>query len=442
MKKILLITYHFPPSPAVGGNRALNFAKKLPQFGWEPYVLTIDDKYLPMRDDARLEEAGGTRIIRTSLLPTLTQLYLAIKGLFKALPAERPAAAQARDTNTPPADEGMARRARRFIISIFLGLPDMERNWIIPATIRAVRMIKRERIDCVLTTAPPVSVHLTGLLVKLFTGVKWVADYRDPWLAEHGKRIHVNTALSLRIERGLELKVLEKADLVTFNTKNLRDDYVRKYGLEPGGKFVYIPNGFDPGFFSSLNGLKKFDRFTLTYTGSLYIGRSPEPVFEALSRLFADDSILPGGVKVKLVGECRNVDGRPIESIIESYGLGSVVEVLDRVPHHDALRLIRQSHLALLFAPNTPFQIPGKIYEYMGAGTTVLGLMTEGATADLISATGIGRAYRPTDIDGITAFIRDSINSTESGPKRARHDLSRFHIDNITKELVEQIENH
>lgn len=445
-KKILLISYHFPPSFEVGGLRIANFARKLPLYNWTPYILTIKEYYLKKVDAGRLKGIEGIKIFRTRLSPTLIQGYLRLKSMYYSVIRRKIVTMEELEKsyswpNTNSANgEKPPQRLKRYFISLFLMLPDRERNWIIPATLRAVLEIKRKKIDYILTSCPPVSVNLIGLLVKYITGVKWIADFRDPWLnSSGGKRMHVTCAISLKIERWLEKKVIQNADLLIFNTDWLRDEYKKRYAHQDSGKFVYIPNGFDPEFFSKFNALGKYDKFTISYTGSLYVGRTPEPIFMAIKKLAEEGRLDVQKIRIKLVGSCQNVDGIPTSRLVDSYGLGSAVEILDTVPYSESLEIIRRSHLALLLAPNLQFQIPAKVYDYMGVSTKVLALTDEGATEDLVNATGIGKAFRSSDISGVMEFIYQSVHNQKSLVFERDALISKFSLKSITQRLVERL---
>ncbi|MFZ3091272.1 MAG: glycosyltransferase family 4 protein [Nitrospirota bacterium] len=437
-KKILLISYHFPPSAAVGGLRSLNFAKTLPFLGWSPYVLTIKEQYLDNIDKGRLEGLNGTKIFRTNLNPTILQGYLRFRSTYRkpSEPKDMEISFASSGNGNIPA-KSMLRRFKRYLLSIFFVLPDRERNWVIPATLRALREIKHEKIDYIFTTCPPYSVHLIGLLLKMITGVKWIADFRDPWMTTGSKRTYPTCLLSLKIERWLEKMVIQKSDMVTFNVERLKEEYKKKYNSQPSAKFVYIPNGFDPALFSRYKSLEKYDKFTLTYTGSLYVGRTPEPIFKAVKMLVEDGRIDIQKVRIKLIGSCKNIDGAPTSRLIDYYSLEKVVETLDTVPYSDALEIVKKSHLALLFAPNLQFQIPAKVYDYMGVGTKVLALADEGATADFVNSTGIGRAFRSSDISGIMEFIYQSFCNQESLGFERDASISGFKIKSVTQKLTD-----
>jgi len=440
--RILLITYHFPPSAAVGGMRMANFANWLPSFGWEPCVLTIQDKNIEYVDPERLKDVEGVTIHKVGVRPTVAVMYAAIKTRLygspkNASPSET--GLRPHSGSDPACEETLSRRLKRYLLS-FIVFPDHQRGWIIPAILAAIRQIRRHRIEWIMTSCPPYSVHLIGLAVKIITGTRWVADFRDPWMTTGSKRMYSTCAMSIRIESWLEKKVVEKADLLLFNVERLKNAYRERYAHVPGEKFVFIPNGIAPRALDEPAAVTKYESFTLSYTGSLYVGRSPEPVFQAISRLIQDGKTTPEAVRIKLVGHCRTVGGIPTASLIRKYGLESSVEVCDPLPYTEALEIIRRSHLALLFAPNLPFQIPAKVYDYLGAGVRILAIAEDGGTADLICNTGSGRAFPSEDVEGIKGFIYHEMTGQRSTNRSHAAGLARFDVRRITEELASHLD--
>jgi len=329
---------------------------------------------------------------------------------------------------------------KRYLLS-FLILPDFQNGWIVPATITALAKIRRLRVDWIITSCPPYSAHLVGLAVKTLTGRRWVADFRDPWMTADPKAHVPMCALSISTESWLERKVVETADLVVFNVERLRDAYRRRYAHVPGEKFIHIPNGIaEADVAAALNPADKYGTFTLSYTGALYVGRSPEPIFRAVALLIRSGKVAAEQIRIKLVGQCRHIDGVPTSSLVGKYGLESVVELRDAVPHAEAAEIIRRSHVALLFAPRLAFQIPAKVYDYFSAGTRILAIADEGATADLVQQTGTGSVFRTEDIEGIAAFIYEELAAPKPAGKEHMVALRRFDAKRITKELVSHLE--
>ncbi|THJ19421.1 MAG: glycosyltransferase family 4 protein [Nitrospira sp. CG24E] len=446
-KKVLLIAYHYPPSVEVGGLRCSNFSRHLPRFGWTPYVLTLKDEYLDKADPEKLNYVGDVEIFKAGRMLTLSHVYVGIKRMAQRL---------FRKTNEPgtPSDsdagvgesssrvaETWPQKLRRYILS-FLSLPDEQRNWALPAVIQGIRIIQREKIDCIFTSSPPYSVNLVGWLLKAITGVRWIADFRDPWMTGGSKKLYMTCAASLGIERWLERRVIQKADLIVANTEMLCEAFKKAYGSQLPDRFVCITNGFDGELFSSFGPVEKEKVFTITYTGTLYFGRTPEPLFQAVRELIQEKRIDAQAIRIRLVGHCQFISGRSTGEIVQAYQLEGIVEVLDPVSYNRAIEMVRQSQLALLLAPNQPYQVPAKAYDYMGTGTKILALAEDGATCDLVRSTGIGAAFRPSDTAGIKEFLLRSmkqdcvsIQSKNNGP------VSEYEIQALTRRLARYLDS-
>jgi hypothetical protein len=307
--------------------------------------------------------------------------------------------------------------------------------------IQGLRVIRREQIDCILTSSPPYSVNLVGWLLKLITGVRWVADYRDPWMTGGSKKLYMTCAASLGIERWLERRVVQKADLVVANTEMLCEAFRKAYGSQLPDRFVCITNGFDEELFSSFGPVEKEKVFTIIYTGTLYFGRTPEPLFQAVRELIQEGRIEARAIRIRLVGHCQLISGRPVGEILRDYQLDGIVEVLEPVSYRRAIEMVRQSQLALLLAPNQPYQIPAKAYDYMGAGTRILALAEDGATCDLVRSTGVGAAFRPSDTAGIKEFVFRSMNQDrESARPGNKGPVSEYEIRSLTRRLARYLD--
>lgn len=419
MKNVLLISYHFPPSTAVGGIRIANFAKYLGGFGWNPVVLTVKDKHIEHIDPGRLKEFENIRIVKVGKIFKLSRIYLALKDILHAEgkggdhPSGKSSPVAVQDGSS--GSETPLRKIRRYIRA-FMALPDFERNWILPAAWAAIRMVRERKIDCILTSCPPYSSHLAGLLVQSVTGVRWIADYRDPWTISDGKSVFSTCTVTRAIEKMMEKQVIRHADTVLANTEKMVEVFRKRFVSIGTGNYVYVPNMVDMKMYDGYRRMAKYPKFTISYAGSMYVGRSPEPLFAAIRDLREDGTIEKGEILVKLAGHCEAIAGIPISTVIARYGLESSVEVNGLVPHAKALEIIRRSHLGLLLAPEQPLQIPAKVYEYMGLGTGILAIAKEGATKDLMVATGCGKAFDPSDIGGIKRYLLESMRRREDDP--------------------------
>ena len=167
--------------------------------------------------------------------------------------------------------------------------------------------------------------------------------------------------------------------------------------------------------------------------------RSPEPLFNAFAQLVEAGLASRDQIRIRLIGHCRHVGGIPTTELARRYGLESIVSVEDSLPHAEALEIVRRSHLALLLAPGLPFQIPAKVYDYLGAGTRILAIAEDGGTSDLINETGCGSAFPSDDIDGIKAFLHREL--TSPAPQAGRvASLNQLDVRRITRRLTEHLD--
>lgn len=446
-KKILIISYHFPPSQAVGGLRAANFARYLPLSGWQPFVLTVKDKYIDNQDPERLHGLETVQVYKAGKLPQIMELYrrakLFTKKLFPKQKRREHTPVSPTQKNTGDFSESTMQRWKRYFTSLFIALPDYEKNWIIPATFQAIRIVRKQKIDYILTSCPPYSVHLVGLLTKMATGVNWVADFRDPWYVASKKRMYPTCDLSRKIEGILEKQAMKRASLVLCNTKKLRDTLKEAYSVVKTEGFVYIPNGISTDIFSELRNLEKYEKFTLTYTGSLYFYRTPEPIFKAIKELVDEGKLAADSFAIKLVGHCETIDGTPTSNLISTYNLEENVEIIPPVSYLKSLEIVTRSHLALLFAPDQPFQIPAKVYDYIGTGTRILALAGKGATEEMVRTTKTGSTFLPDNHQEIKSFLLKTISEQCPLPEDVTTQaINRFDREKVVGDFAGYLNDH
>lgn len=445
-KKILLISYHFAPSSAVGGLRIEGFAKHLPSYGWDPCVLTMPEKNSQGLDYERLRNLKGLRILRTGKLPGALETYLKLKAVYSSLlqrkkisVADLERAYEMARPNSIEPSKSAAHRLKTFLFS-FLTLPDSERNWILPAFLAAFQEIRRSGIRVVLTSSPPHSVQLIGLLLKKLCGVAWIADFRDPWLRPLGKSNSPISRLSLIFENMLEKMVLCSADRVIITNEMLAEALRRSYLSCDPYKFISIPNGYDPELDAFSKGVQKYETFTITHAGTLYLGRTPEPLFSAVRELIYEKKVERKDIRIKLLGNSDILNGKTMGQVVSDYDLTDIVELSGRVSYPQALKTISKSHLALLLAPEQPYQIPAKTYDYIGCRTPILAIANCGATSHLVQSTETGKVCRPEAIEEIKTFLYDSFQSRSMAPGYEKTFASRYSRKKLAGALAEVLD--
>jgi len=399
--KVLLVTMYFPPAGGGGVQRPLKLAQYLPALGIETHVLAPDDPKWVHRD-AELR------------VPTQAWIH---RVRYVGPRARKPAEELARADGFERALVQAQVTARRLL------LPDASVTWNLTAIPAAIRISRREGIDAVITTSPPGSIHFVGAAVQKATGVRWVADLRDPLVANQHRRADT-TATRARQAANEQLArlVVRRADAVSCVSEAIADE-VR--GLNPGGVVRTIANGCDFDDFAGLE-YRPAERFRITHTGSFFGKRDPRPFLQA----FHDSGL---DAVARFVGDFRSSDREWAESL----GLGDRLQLVDYAPRADSLRLQRDSEALLLLVPDADGRgrgvLSGKVFEYLAAGRPILAVVPpDGAAADLIRDTGSGVVVAPDDVDGIREalvelhgrFVNGGIPSVELA-KRDEERLSR-----------------
>ena len=203
-----------------------------------------------------------------------------------------------------------------------------------------------------------------------------------------------------------------------------------------GGKFVLLPNGITPRQVSDRQPVAKYAPLTPSYCGTLFVGRSPEPILQAVAFLIWSGTVASEGIRIKPVGRWRNIEGVPTASLIREHGIDSVVQVYDSVSHWEAADIIRRGQFALLSVPHLPYAIPAESCDYLETGTLVPTITREGGTVDFSRETDDGLAFSPQDIDGIRECAR--IEMAAGLPHNGRHAaaVASFDAGAITEQLV------
>jgi glycosyltransferase involved in cell wall biosynthesis len=370
--KLLLVTRHFPPSGGGGVQRPLKFATHLPALGIETHVLAPD---VPGEApaDAELE------------LPTQAWIH---RVRYIGPSGGRPSEALLEKQGVARVGTQAALLGRRLLV------PDENVPWSTVALPVAIRLVRREGIDVVLTTSPPPSLHLLGAAVKRTTGAAWVADLRDPLVSNPHRRGYESRLARLKETSvgGVARLVASRANAIVAASDAIAEEM---RALEPKGKVVTIANGCD---FDDFAGLEHHpsDRLRITHTGHFHGKRDPKPFLRALAESGLDD------VVVRFAGEFRAAD----REYAEELGLGDRVELLGSVSRRHSLELQRDSDVLLLLIPESGGRgrgvLTGKIFEYLAAERPILAAVPpDGAAARLVRDTGAGVVAPSDDVDAL-----------------------------------------
>ena len=444
LKKLLLVSYHFPPDAEVGGLRVQKFAKYLPLYGWEPFVLSVDERYYPRKDFERVKDVN-CKVFRTKMMLNPRQTYTALKSLISFATRKKGNPTQG---SSAVIDEGaveLRERSvsgfKRFILSL-LWLPDDRTGWILPAVIRGQVLIKKYGIETLMTTSPPHSVQIIGYLLKRITGCRWVIDFRDAWSLVLGeKRGGVNT-----IQRWLESKVIRHADVVITATDFVRECYLKVYPDLPREKFVCIPNGFDleDMILAKTRNPVGDENLTISYVGELYIERSPEVFLRAVSDLVRSGKIPLDRLKLRFIGKVRHFGRKSLQTLLSELSLSDITEIIDQVTHMKAMEYMVNSKILLVFSPN-PFMQPMKVFEYMACGAFIIAFTPPGALADLVKGYSKGIVVDCDDFDGAKmAILRcyEMLAHSEGRERNLSQEMDESVLVFERKNLTQQLAKH
>jgi glycosyltransferase involved in cell wall biosynthesis len=383
--RVLLVTYHYPPDPAVGAVRAGRISQAVTDAGHQVVVVSVAM--------AGLDVSGPTAPVhRVRQLPNPKDLMDGLRRLLrirKRQVARLAQTAQATGWVVPSHLPGW----KRFLLALAY-LPDDRQGFILPALVRSLGIMMRG-VDLLYTSGPPHSAHVVGLLLKWLTGVRWAAEFRDPWT---DNAVPPRSSISKRafaIEAWIERQVLAGADHVIAVSDAAARIFEEKTRRRGSGLVVVVRNGIER---LELEPPPRRDGIRVIYLGNLYHGRDPRPFFRALADLRAagDQGIV--GLSVDLYGHCRRFRGGFTEDAVEELGLGTIVHVHDAVDRDEVASIMKNADLLLLFAQQQPLQVPAKLYEYLGARRPILAFAdADGETAEMLRRIG-GHFIIPTNL--------------------------------------------
>jgi glycosyltransferase involved in cell wall biosynthesis len=361
MKKVLIITYYWPPTGGGGVQRWLKFAKYLRRFGWEPVIYTPENPESPQTDQSLVNEIPpGTQVLRTKVWEPY-RWYKAFTGRKRD---ERLQTAFLSENKKP----GLAEKLS-ILIRGNLFIPDARRFWVYPSVKFLQKWLQSNRVDLLVSTGPPHSLHLIAMQLKKRTGIPWLADFRDPWTKIDYYHDLMIGKRADRIHHQMELKVLQNADGVTVVSPGMEREFSKVHDRE----YAVIPNGFDSSDFDEVEAVKPDPNFSLAHIGALVKTRNPLKLWKVLKELCEEDAGFSDSLKIKLIG---NTDVFVRESL-KDYQLQDKVEIKSYLPHNEVVKEQMRSQVLLLLinrTPNSHLILTGKLFEYLASGRPILGI--------------------------------------------------------------------
>jgi hypothetical protein len=375
MKKVLIITYYWPPSGGAGVQRWLKFTKYLRDFDWEPIIYTPENPEFPSNDPT-LEKDIPKNL--TVLKTRIKEPYFFYKKVVKQ---KKINAAFLTESKKPKRFEKLAVWIRgNFFI------PDARVMWIRPSVKYLEKYLLQNKVDAIVSTGPPHSMHLIALKLKERLNIPWLADFRDPWTNIDFYSKLMLSKRSDKKHKTLELNVLSKAAIVTTVGNSMLEELKEllvKSGQSPNTqKFHSITNGFDSDDYDDTN-VAPDKKFSMAHIGTLDKSRNPEILWKVLSKLAKADPAFANDLEIKLVGK---VDIAVLDDI-GKYGLSKNLNKIEYLNHHDVTVVQKQARVLMLLINNTPNAkgiLTGKFFEYMAAKRPILCIGPIGGDVDKI----------------------------------------------------------
>jgi hypothetical protein len=391
MKKVLIITYYWPPAGGPGVHRVVKFTKFLPNFGWIPIILTVKNPTSPARDDSLLAEIPeNCKVYKTSTLEPF--------NIYKYFTGRKRNELLAKDTIIKNPDEKFSEKISR-IIRANLFLPDARVGWI-PAMIKeGLKIIKIEKPDIIFSTSPPHSLQLGAKKLAKKSGLKWIADFRDPWIEAIWESGIERINLISRFNKRLEMSTLKEADVITVSSNGIRDLLRNKIDKQ----YVTIYSGMD----STNNDAIKSQYFQIIYLGNMSKYQSPIPILKAIDMLPHSKKSL---IRVIFVGKVYNGF---IETFKEYQKIK--IEIQNFLPRDQMMKFSKSASLLLLLNFSSIYgkgHMPAKIFDYLSLRKPILAVGDKGGSLDdLLTQTDSGRLFAEKDIQDISSFINLSIKT-------------------------------
>ncbi|SYZ72764.1 putative Group 1 glycosyl transferase [Candidatus Zixiibacteriota bacterium] len=371
-RRVLLVSYYFPPLGMGGVGRPLGLFKYLPRFGFDVTVLTVKKILYPEYDHSLLEDREDPRIVRTGSYDPARMLYLL-------------------GVRTGREGWGRGRARSRYF-------PDSKIGWKRFVVRKAKRLIAESKFDAIITTSPPITAHLAGLELKDKFGLPWIADFRDLWFSRPIEEVYGEIKL---VEKARELKdrILKAADEIVVVNND-----IKKYL----GKGTVITNGADPGLIDVWRSAKThpINKFMIGVLGTINNLCPIEPLFKALAILGNEKG--PTDKEIYII-HAGHYDKSMMADLQAKYGLHDRVDLKGYLPRKEAIKTLAEADLLYLgvggFAG--PDILPGRIFDYLISGKPILGVAPEKSdAAKLIREYDQGKVIAADDLEGIASFIK------------------------------------
>ncbi len=419
--KALIITYYWPPAGGSGVQRWLYFVKYLRDFGIEPVVFTVANPNYPIVDpnlDALIPK--DIEVIRQKIWEPNNFLGKRQKKTGAGFLPQKPTFLQ---------------KIAQYIRANYF-IPDARKFWIKPSAERILKYLSSNKIDWIITTGPPHSVHLIGKAIKEQTNSKWLADFRDPWTEiDYFHRLPL-TKKSLQKHKILEHAVISKADIITVVSANMLKSYK---SINPNCHI--ITNGYDGEI--ALKNEALDSKFSLAHIGLLNADRNPHIFWKTIRKMIAENPDFKKKLQINLIGKIAD----EVQKSIATYKLEKYISIIDYLPHSEMFSYLKKSQVLLLFVNDVPSAkgiVTGKVFEYLRALRPILAIApTKGDLSNILNYTKAGKVVDFQDmvlLENQLAAYFDAFSN--EGLKVDSRNIENYQRKNLSKQLALLLKNN
>ena len=431
MKRVLIISYYWPPTGGSGVQRWVKFAKYLPLEGWQPVIYTPENpEQLAIDESLAAEIPADAEIVKTRIVEPyeIYKKLLRKSGHSKEAVEVNPVNAQ---------NKSFLQRAAMWVRGN-LFRPDPRCLWIGPSVRFLKKYLEEHPVDLIVSTGPPQSMHLIGRRLALATGIPWIADFRDPWTKIFYFKHLSMTRATEKWHKKMEKKVLDDATVVVAVSPLVQQEFqaMTQTPVE------LITNGFDECDFDAKGSHKAEggpdQDFCITHTGLFAADGNPTVLWEVLAEKYCSDGAFHKALKINLIGKTDD----SILAALDTVGLSEAVNNIGYLPHSEAVEQQRNASLLILplrKEPEYKAVLPGKLFEYLASRRPVLGIgQPDGAMAMILKQTQTGTVIDWEDRDAIKQFIDSCWEKHLAGELIIDGgDISQFTRRNLTRRMAQ-----
>ncbi|WP_282122357.1 glycosyltransferase family 4 protein [Algibacter mikhailovii] len=419
-KKVLIITYYWPPAGGPGVQRWLKFVKYLPEFNVEPIVFIPENPNYPLIDNS----------LKSEVSDDITIIKYPIKEPYRVagILSKKSSQTMSKGVISEEKKQSFIEKFMLFIRGNFF-IPDARISWVKPSANVLFEIIEKEKIDTLITTGPPHSVHLIGLSLKEKTGLRWLADFRDPWTSiGYHKQLRL-TKNAERKHKKLENSVLNSADQILVTSNNTKSEF-RKITNRP---IEVITNGYDD---EPVIDFEKDKKFSIAHIGSLLSKRNPMNLWKALSELVKENHEFAKDLQIRFVG----VVGENILESLRDLNLSDYFDDIGYVSHNQSIMYQKKSQLLLLIeidSEETKSIIPGKLFEYMVSGRPIISIGPKDTDVEkIIKETNTGNHFYYDDYESLKSIILEHYKAFKNDELETYPiGLQKYHRKSLTHSL-------